>query len=74
MHDSIQHELGRVIRAERVRRRMTQLDLIAKSGLGRSTVRRIESGERDMSVSQLLAIAAALDVSPVAILADALHE
>ena len=74
MHGSIKSELGRVIRAERTRRRMTQLDLIAKSGLGRSTILRIESGERDMSISQLLAIAAALNVSPVTILADALDE
>ena len=50
-------ELGKQIRIARVERGMSQLELIEKTGLGDSTVRRIEKGTRDASASQLHTIA-----------------
>lgn len=64
------------IRARRALKRVSQSELIAASGLSRSTINRIESGERDMSVPQLVAIAAALNATPAELLqaaADALR-
>lgn len=53
-------ELGKQIRIARVERGMSQLELIEKTGLGDSTVRRIEKGTRDVTASQLQKIASAL--------------
>lgn len=63
--------LAREIRARRAYLRMSQAELVAASGLSRSTVNRIENGDRDMSIPQLVAIAAALDTDPAAILTAA---
>lgn len=60
MRDALASE----IRARRAYRRMTQAELIAATGLSRSTVGRIESAERDMDVPQLVQIAAALGTTP----------
>lgn len=63
--------LAREVRSRRAYLRMSQGELVAASGLSRSTITRIESGERDMSVPQLVAIAAALDTSPADMLTAA---
>lgn len=63
--------LAREVRSRRAYLRMSQGELVAASGLSRSTITRIESGERDMSVPQLVAIAAALDIDPAALLTAA---
>ena len=60
--------LAAEVRARRAYQRMTQSDLIAATGLSRSTVGRIENGERDMDVPQLVAIAAALKTTPAELL------
>ncbi|OXM18344.1 XRE family transcriptional regulator [Rhodococcus erythropolis] len=50
-------ELGKRIRIERVERSMAQLELVKRTGLADSTIRRIEKGTRDASTSQLHTIA-----------------
>lgn len=52
------------LRAERARAGIKQTDLAEKSGLGKNTIQRLESGERDIKLSQLFAIAQVLDFDP----------
>lgn len=52
-------ELGKRIQIERVERGMAQLELVKRTGLADSTIRRIEKGTRDATASQLHAIAGA---------------
>lgn len=52
------------LRAERARAGIKQIDLAEKSGLGKNTIQRLESGERDIKLSQLFAIAEVLDFDP----------
>lgn len=51
------------LRALRARRDMSQVDLAQAAGIGRSTLRRLEKGERDLDLPQAMAIAEALGVS-----------
>ena len=52
------------LRAARARRRMTQVEVAKRANLAPNTVRRLEAGERDVSLGQILALAEALDISP----------
>lgn len=69
--DPIRDAIASEIRAWRGRRGMTQAELIAKSGLSRSTIGRIENAETDVSIPQIVAIADALGASWIKILTDA---
>ncbi|WP_343466316.1 helix-turn-helix transcriptional regulator [Rhodococcus aetherivorans] len=60
--------LAAEVRARRAYLHMAQGELIAASGLSRSTIGRIENGERDMDIPQLVAIAAALETTPAELL------
>lgn len=51
------------IRALRGRRGMSQTELRDRAGFSRSTMRRIESAERDVEIAELMAIASALGVT-----------
>ncbi|WP_280245532.1 helix-turn-helix domain-containing protein [Nocardia abscessus] len=62
--DAANYAVARHLKAERVRRGLLQADLAEKTGLAINTIRRLESGEREMKFSQLFAIAEALGVSP----------
>ncbi|MBP5890660.1 helix-turn-helix transcriptional regulator [Streptomyces sp. LBUM 1483] len=53
--------IGKRIRAERLRQRVSQEQLILAAGLDRVTIWRVESG-RDMALSTLQRIAHVLDV------------
>lgn len=64
----MRESLANEIRARRAYKRMSQADLVAASGLSRSTIGRIETCDRDMDVPQLIAIAAALDTTPAELL------
>ncbi|ASN72035.1 hypothetical protein 7S2_42 [uncultured Caudovirales phage] len=55
--------IGGEIRALRGRRGMSQTELRERAGFSRSTMRRIESGERDVEIAELMAIATALGVT-----------
>lgn len=57
------------IRAERASARLTQAEMVKRSGLSRSTYVRIESGNRPADVSQLGRIASALGVTSSRLLA-----
>jgi transcriptional regulator with XRE-family HTH domain len=61
-------ELGRAVRAARLRREMSQEALALESGLQRKTVHCVEAGKCDPRVSTLERIAAAVDESVVALL------
>ena len=52
------------LRAERARADIKQTELAQRSGLSINTIQRLESGEREMKMSQLFAIASALGVDP----------
>jgi Zn-dependent peptidase ImmA (M78 family)/transcriptional regulator with XRE-family HTH domain len=56
-----QADLGRRIAEARTESGMTQADLAARIGLERTALVRMESGERKVSASELVAIAGALD-------------
>lgn len=56
------------IRALRGRRGMSQAELRDRAGFSRSTLGRIEAGERDVEVAELMAIAAALGVTAAELL------
>lgn len=59
------------LRAARARRGITQEQLAALSGIGAQTISRFENGDRDPRVGQLMRLAAALDTTPSALLAEA---
>jgi Zn-dependent peptidase ImmA (M78 family)/transcriptional regulator with XRE-family HTH domain len=62
--------VGRRIRALREKRSLRAQDLAAQLGLSPSSWSRIESGDRSLKTAELVAIAAALDVSPLALLEE----
>lgn len=53
------------LRAERARAGLKQSELAKKSGLSVNTISRLENQEREMSVTQVLAIARGLGVNPL---------
>jgi transcriptional regulator with XRE-family HTH domain len=55
---------GRRLAALRVQRGLSQEDLAAACGLGAGEVRRVERGQRDLSVIALADMAKALDILP----------
>jgi transcriptional regulator with XRE-family HTH domain len=55
---------GRRLAALRVQRGLSQEQLAEASGLGPGEVRRVERGQRDLSVIALADIARALDIQP----------
>lgn len=57
------------LRELRLRRLLTQEDLAKKSGVGVTTIIRVEAG-REGRISTLRRLAAALDVSPEELLAE----
>lgn len=68
---------GRFIAARRAAVNLTQQDLAEALGVSRDTIRRIEQGRADLSASQVLPVAAALNIGPDALLdppADGLDE
>lgn len=54
------------LRGRRHYRRMTQAQLIEASGISKSAIERLELGQRDMDIPQLVAITKALGVDSVA--------
>jgi transcriptional regulator with XRE-family HTH domain len=57
-------EVGRLIRKHRKRANLTQAQLGSKTGLSRTTVTHIESGDQRIQLHTLYAIADALMISP----------
>jgi transcriptional regulator with XRE-family HTH domain len=55
---------GRRLAALRVQRGLSQEQLAEASGLGPGEVRRVERGQRDLSVIALADLARALDIQP----------
>jgi len=61
---------GQRIHARRMHQNVTQEKLRELTGISVDTIQRIEGGHSDAKLSQLLLIAAALDVHPTELLAD----
>ncbi|MCR8549151.1 helix-turn-helix domain-containing protein [Salipiger sp. P9] len=61
-------DLGARIRASRADRRLTLADLALRCGLPRSALSEIENGKRDIRISSLFRISAALGVPMDALL------
>ena len=59
------------LRAERGRANLKQTDLAELTGLSINTIQRLENGEREMKLSQLFPIAAALGIEPGVFIDDA---
>jgi transcriptional regulator with XRE-family HTH domain len=59
--NAVRHALGVNVRRGRTSAEFTQEQLAYASGLPRSTITRIEKGEREPRISTLIAIAVALD-------------
>jgi transcriptional regulator with XRE-family HTH domain len=67
--------VGRAIRLARKQARMSQYVLARKIGWrNRSQVSRVETGDRDLGIRELAAIALALGISPHELLRAALDE
>lgn len=61
--DAANRAVAAQLRAERAKADKTQTELAEATGLAVNTIRRLESGERELKMPQLLAIAAALEFS-----------
>ncbi|MFC9966285.1 helix-turn-helix domain-containing protein [Nocardia ignorata] len=61
--EAAQRAVAAHLRAERARANLKQSELAAAAGLSTNTISRIETGQRDMTLSQLYAISAALGVT-----------
>lgn len=70
--DSFVQQIGRRIRAVRLRRLITQVELARALGIERTTLTKYERGSRSMTVEMLVQIARALQVAPSVLLDDAL--
>lgn len=64
-----EQSVGKAVRAERVRRGLTQGDVAEKANIERDYVSRIELAKCCMSISMLWRISAALGIRPSALLA-----
>jgi len=60
--DAANQAVAAAIRAERARAGLKQTDLANLSGLSINTIQRLESGERELKLSQLFAITTALKI------------
>lgn len=60
--------IGSNLRAERVRRHLTQEAVARRSGLGVTQVARMERGETDSGISKYLRVAAAIGIEPTELL------
>lgn len=60
----LNHAVGILIRRERTKQFLTLRNLADATGINRYTLKRIEDGEQDISVRDLLIIARALERSP----------
>lgn len=66
--DEVRTAIAGEIRALRGRRGISQAELRERAGFSRSTMGRIEAGERDVEIAELMAIAAALGVTAAELL------
>ncbi|WP_268960885.1 helix-turn-helix domain-containing protein [Rhodococcus spongiicola] len=66
--DEVRTAIAGEIRALRGRRGMSQTELRERAGFSRSTMRRIESGERDVEIAELMAISTALGINAAELL------
>lgn len=64
----INESIGNEIRFARLRKRMTQEQLAQKTGLGRSTIAKYESGQIEMSMPVFIELCNAIGVSYIDIL------
>lgn len=53
------------LRSRRARVRMTQVQLAEASGISRTTLARMEAGEKDTTFPDLIRLAKALDTTPI---------
>ncbi|MGD1214318.1 MAG: helix-turn-helix transcriptional regulator [Terriglobales bacterium] len=68
-HANTQVKFGQIIRQLRLKRGLSQEDMAALAGIHRNYWSGIERGERNVSLSKILAIAAALQVKPAKLFA-----
>jgi transcriptional regulator with XRE-family HTH domain len=66
--DPLAAKVASKVRAVRVARGMSQVELAERAGLSQAHVSRVESGAMDMPLSTLGAIALALGVEPASLL------
>jgi transcriptional regulator with XRE-family HTH domain len=63
-HPKAQVKFGEIIRQLRMKRGVSQEDMAARAGIHRNYWGGIERGERNVSLSNILKIAAALQIKP----------
>ncbi len=64
----LRRRFGRNVRTERDRRALSQIDLSFRSKIHRSHISLIESGRRDVQLTTICALAAALNLHPGALM------
>lgn len=62
--DELLARIGANLRAERVRRNLTQEAVAGRSGLGVTQLARMERGETDSGISKYVRVAAAIGIHP----------
>ena len=62
-NESLLKQLGRNIKAERVRKGYTQESFAEKIGVSREYISRIERGQENMSILKILSFSTALDTN-----------
>ena len=70
----IKEFLAAEVRAERARKKMTQVELGEAAGLSNATIVRLENGQRSLGVEQFIKISNALGVQASDLLARAAKE
>lgn len=62
--EEIRQAVAAELRAARARVRMTRPRLVELSGISKSAIERLENGDRDMDIPQLIALTSALRTDP----------
>lgn len=66
-HDALYHQFGRFVRAHRLAKGLSQEKLASRLKLSRTSITNIERGKQRVLLHQVFEIAAALDISPEAL-------
>ena len=70
----IDRALGAEIRAQRARRNWTRAELATRAGISESSIQRFESGQRSVTVANLVSLGEALRIDPRSMVAAALAQ
>ena len=68
--DFLCQSFGAIIKAARLRKRLTQYQLADAAGVGRRFIQGVENGHHEAKISTLFSMAKAMDVSPMILIGE----